>query len=517
MTILDQAVHAPRVDPSALYVVGDAAEGYLVDKRQVKVWAIAPSLVDTVRLTLAAARSAQEENHPLDPRIAEVLEAWCGQPSHFPSGFAALESELEPEVEGDPHDRRVLPNLAINVANDCNLSCTYCYANKGFYEGPKGLLGADDARAIARRFIDEFDDVAGVQFMGGEPSMSEPAMRAVAEEFERALAAGQVTSRPTYRIVTNAVVFTPRFLDLCERHDVQLTVSLDGPQGVHDSARPRVGGSGSYDAVRRNVDVALARGLQVGFEPTFSMAHLRAGCSLVDLLCWFHDEFGVPVLHAPPMSRNRYLEDDGLGLSVEDKVEQFCSASAWSIDRLLGTGDLLMHDYTLRILVGLSKREVNEFICPAGNSQIAVSTAGELSPCWMFTDEASVDMGSVWDREPIIEQAQPVLDTLAALELRDHPVCQACVMQPVCFGCKGGDFHEGSALDAKPNCDYMRAMLATVISTVLRRDRESATASLGERVWPELRPVVASSLGDGPGRPPTGPRPVMLPMPRVRA
>jgi len=494
----DSSYYRWRADQ--LHLMRDTSEAYLIDKASVSVWPIPLETAATLSQFVMDVRELPDDAavwSDVGPVLAEILD----RPTAFPEAFTLLDTVLEDETTATP-SAGVLPKLAINVANDCNLACSYCYANEGLYGSSRGMLKPEDASAFAERFSSTYTAIDRVQFMGGEPTMNLTAMSIVAETFDRAVGEGRLPRPPKYQIVTNGLKFSRDFLAFCVRYGVDLTISLDGPPEIHDAGRPRKNGRGSYELVRRSIEAALDAGVAIGFEPTFSRAHLRAGMSLSDLCQWFFDEFRVPVLHAPPMSRNRHIDPaKDLGLSVEEKIEQFCRVSEWGIRNLI-EGRILIHDYTARILVSLAAQAKNHTVCPAGSSQLSVSMNGEVTPCWMFTDEPDYSLGSVWSEGELLgEHARERLQDLGEVDLHSHPLCKACSIQSVCFGCKGGDFHESGEFSGKPNCDYMRAMVATCISSVFtfasRTTSSEASAqrvpTFGERIWRDLIPTVQLS------------------------
>jgi uncharacterized protein len=486
---------SPRITAHWAFAAGD--QGFIFDKDSLSIF---PVSYDTGRIlgeTLEAVRQLSSPAH-YPAELTDILANFHRKkPTNPLAGFEQLtRTRATPPVRYPAHVRR-LNKLAINVANDCNLACTYCYANQGLYGNPeKALLGPNDIELFIRRFAEKYDLIQGVQFMGGEPSMNHLALTRAGETFAMLVSAGQLLEVPHYTLVTNGLVFTKGFLDACVTYGIELTISLDGPQVIHDNTRIKKNGSGSYDAVRRNIDLARSLGIVVGFEPTFSRAHLRNGMSLISLVEWFHDEFGITSLHAPPMSENRYAKD-GLGLSAEECLREYCAVTEWGIDNLLERKKYLMHSFTERLLISLETAQPNSHLCPAGNSLLSVSTKGDVSPCWMYTDEQPFNMGNVKDADFLGHEMKRVNRVLDQFELKSHPECQACIIQPVCFGCKGGDYHATGTPDGKTNCDFMRAMVVTGIMRILDRPDVAPTASqyydrpsFGESVYKALRPNV---------------------------
>ncbi|MGA5764227.1 radical SAM protein [Nonomuraea bangladeshensis] len=506
---------ATRLRATDHHVLMDEQLGLLFDRQSLRVWPVPPDVAGTLMKVLAEATGLPATSAPARA-VDEIIRAYHSAPDTDLLSKIPRAHEDEAEVRNTVAADRYLGKLAVNVANDCNLGCTYCYANGGFYGTPERImLSGDDAEQIVMRFARKFDYIESVQFMGGEPSMNSSAIAACGRAFTRLVGNGSLAGMPRFQLVTNALVLSSAFLDLCERYGIELTVSLDGPARVHDSVRTRKNGRGSYTQVRKNVDRALARKIRIGFEPTFSRAHLDAGFNLIHLCTWFHDEFGIEELHAPPVSGNRYA-DSSLLLTNEEKMRQYCAVAEWGVDNLLIRRRRLLHDFTARIINDLATRTRNSVICPAGNSQISVSVKGELSPCWMYTDDPDFTLGHIDDDDLISEAGYGTLRRMQQAELHSHPHCRSCMIQPLCFGCKGADYHETGTMEGKSNCDFMRAMVATTLMRIFSHrdvpqdiDGYLNRTTPGERDYRRLRPEIQDdALVQGP----VGTRRVFLPL-----
>jgi radical SAM protein with 4Fe4S-binding SPASM domain len=188
------------------------------------------------------------------------------------------------------------------------------------------------------------------------------------------------------------------------------------------------------------------------------------------------------------MSENRY-ESDGLGLSPQEKMREYCAVTEWGIDNLLVRKRYLLHTFTMRILASLETRKRQSHLCPAGNALLSVSVNGDIAPCWMYTDEPLFDMGHVDDAEFPAAKAD-------RNELQSHPACRHCVIQPLCFGCKSADYHATGTPSGKSDCDAMRAMVVTAMMRIHSHPDQPMPAaayyarpSFGEGIHMGLRPA----------------------------
>jgi uncharacterized protein len=156
--------------------------------------------------------------------------------------------------------------VAFKVAARCNLNCSYCYVfNKGdtsWRQRPARMsqevfeAGIAGLRAACLRSGRDHVDVT---LHGGEPTLI-GAARARAF-FDAARQGLEGVADVRLAIQTNATRLTREWVQLFAEHRVDVGVSIDGPQAVHDRQRVDHRGRGSYRAVRRGLDLLHAGGV----------------------------------------------------------------------------------------------------------------------------------------------------------------------------------------------------------------------------------------------------------------
>jgi sulfatase maturation enzyme AslB (radical SAM superfamily) len=75
----------------------------------------------------------------------------------------------------------VVSRLTLNIANSCNLWCSYCYADHGNHPSPSSLMPPAKAVAAVKRCLDLYAGVSMVHFFGGEPLLNPGAIRATCD------------------------------------------------------------------------------------------------------------------------------------------------------------------------------------------------------------------------------------------------------------------------------------------------------------------------------------------------
>ena len=85
-----------------------------------------------------------------------------------------LYSECEISGENAQFNTPVIKALCLLVAQDCNLRCSYCFADTGEYHGARALMDAETAKAAIDFLIGHSGGRRNleVDFFGGEPLMN---------------------------------------------------------------------------------------------------------------------------------------------------------------------------------------------------------------------------------------------------------------------------------------------------------------------------------------------------------
>ena len=156
---------------------------------------------------------------------------------------AAAEFLAEPADGEAPLDAIAEPapqSISLNVSSSCNLSCGYCYAARGNFGGAQARpMDWPTALAAIDRLLDDADPNAPITvgFLGGEPFVNRRLIhRAVAYATSLAIRRGLDVR---FSVTTNGTLLEPDDVVLLQTHPFAVTVSLDGPAGIHDQHAAR--------------------------------------------------------------------------------------------------------------------------------------------------------------------------------------------------------------------------------------------------------------------------------------
>ena len=159
-------------------------------------------------------------------------------------------------VENPPADFP-LQTLVMNLTNQCNLSCQYCYEfgedKVATPEGKPKFMDLATAKASVDFLLDQSSGRKAVHitFFGGETLMNFPLLKQVVTYAgQRAAEQGRHID---FSLTTNATLLTPTIIEFLSQNHIGVTVSMDGPPELHDKLRVFANGKGSYDIIAPRV------------------------------------------------------------------------------------------------------------------------------------------------------------------------------------------------------------------------------------------------------------------------
>jgi len=331
--------------------------------------------------------------------------------------------------------------ICLNVAHSCNLSCDYCFAEKGSYGGRHQLMSAE----VARKSVDLLIAMSGtrpmceVDFFGGEPMLNWPVVK---ETIAYARKAGEAAGKQfTFTLTTNATLLTPEIMDDLDRESVSLILSLDGRPDVHDTMR-----SGSSCSAEHGIQAMLERrapggvpvwehGAAQGASGRGAYAVVRGTYTNKNLdftadAMYMADQMGAPHFSVEPVVA-KPEEDYALRAEHLPVLLAEYEKLALEIDRRHKAGQTFtFHHFALDDAGGpcLPRRVQG---CGAGIQYLAITPEGDLYPCHQFVGREQFKLGNV--HGGITEHN--LQETLAGCHVFTKKGCADCWAR---FHCSGG-------------------------------------------------------------------------------
>jgi uncharacterized protein len=389
----------------------------------------------------------------------------CGY--DLPSVEAALDEMIELDAVASSNRKMPAPEVplkefplqrvVLNITNQCNLACTYCYEYSADRiaqtAGKPKYMQAEIAEASVEMLLQESGGRPNIHvtFFGGETLLNFPVMRTTVEYARRR--ATELGKAIEFSLTTNATLLNEEIIEFLSDNRVGVTVSIDGDRELNDRQRVFHNGKGSYDVIVPNIKKLLKRHRtnSIGARVT-----LTAGVSDVRrIFQHLTEEVGFDAAGFSPATANPNRLYSIGPQKMDNVLDQFAElAWEWRDYALQGKqhGFTNASDTIKELHTGISKA----YACGAGVGLLGVGTEGSISLCHRFVDSPVGKMGNVM---------QDGVDHGARREfLNTHHIgarydCHTCWARPVCAG---GCYHEafihtGNTSAANLHyCDWIR-------------------------------------------------------------
>ncbi|MEC4722808.1 quinohemoprotein amine dehydrogenase maturation protein [Noviherbaspirillum sp. CPCC 100848] len=342
--------------------------------------------------------------------------------------------------------------IVLNVNTGCNLSCTYCYKEDLAVPSKGEKMQFETAKKSIDLVLAEGaqNERINVVFFGGEPLTNMRLIKQAVQYAEERCA--ELGKRVDFTMTTNATLLTEEIVDYLDEHHFGISISMDGPEAVHDRRRKTVGGTGTYTTVAKKARMLLER-----YRSRAVGARVTLTAGYTDVVAIHHhlkNELGfaevgfAPATSGPISTFNldatelRAVFDNmrTLGLEYRDAALEGKN-----------TGFSNMHQMMSDLYEGRRKA----LPCGAGIGLLAVDKKGDLNLCHRFTGSEMPTFGNV---QQGIDKAALGTFLEGALD-RSGKGCSTCRIRNLCAG---GCYHESYAHFSDPlsptyhYCDLMR-------------------------------------------------------------
>lgn len=330
------------------------------------------------------------------------------------------------------------------VTADCNLRCKYCYIT---HKSDSKVMDFE----VAKKFIDYILDTSLIRkqeavvldFIGGEPLIEVELIDQICDYFKKEAFKRNDPWYWNYKIniCTNGVNYSSEAVQKFIRKNigkVYISITIDGTKEKHDMQRVFPDGSGSYDIIRKNVDLWLTQ-FDGSTKVTFASDDLPLlKESIIQLL-----NDGIKDISANVVFEDVWKEGDNQVFEEQLKqlADYIIDNDLYNEFRCTLFSDAIGGSYTEDDLTNTS--------CGAGK-MLALGPNGDIYPCMRYYDyslnkKEGLVIGNINDGIDL-EKVRPFETVMYKYQSDEE--CLNCDVAKGCNFCQGFNYDEA---DTKTN------------------------------------------------------------------
>lgn len=323
--------------------------------------------------------------------------------------------------------RSPIKSMCLNIAHDCNMRCSYCFASSGDFGCGRELMPFETAKNAVDFLVKNSGTIKNLEmdFFGGEPLMNWNVVKQTVN-YARSLEKKHGKNF-RFTLTTNGVLLDDEKIDFINKEIYDVVLSLDGKKETNDKYRINRAGVGTYDTVVPKFKKLVSR--------RGNKSYYVRGTYTKDNLNFSDDVMHMYNLGFKSLSMEPVLCDSRFGASVTEE----------DIDVVLNE-----HENMCKKLIELknSGKKINFFNfnidfdkgpclikrlkgCGCGNDYVAVTPNGDIFACHQFVGENKFKMGNV--NSGIFDEK--IKDEFLHASVYHKEKCQNCWAR---FYCSGG-------------------------------------------------------------------------------
>lgn len=318
--------------------------------------------------------------------------------------------------------------MVLHMTDICNLRCKYCFI--------EGNIKSDYCRKnmtkeVIKKSIDKFVQITkdqkfrkrpAIVFYGGEPLINWNVMLHGLEYLQEKYPQFSVDKV----LITNATLLNDQIAKELKKHDVGVSISIDGPEKCHDVNRVYCDGTGTFKDVVKGFDILR----KAGIEPSASCVMSKETVDKAEeVIRWLVED-----IHITALGFNHVSIVPSLNYYEEKYENDFA-------DSVLKVQDIIQRDYP-NVYERRMNHKINCFIdkqiiradCTGCGEQFSVSTTGEIGICQGYMGSRKTFNNNVFD-----ESFDPNKDEIFIEWSKRSPFTMSeCYDCPALATCGGG-------------------------------------------------------------------------------
>ena len=339
-----------------------------------------------------------------------------------------------PVHPGSMPGRSSVTNLDLDVTENCNLNCVYCFKGESY---ARNMSLHTMKRALEWLLLASGGSKKlNCNFMGGEPTMR---FRQIKEFVPWARRRSQAMGKElSFSMTTNLTLFTEEVRRFVDEYGFGVLMSIDGAPKVQDETRPARNGRRCSSTVEHWAKSMLRSRPRSTARATLPPQHVN---TLAESAHYFAS-IGFQTMAVSPALYDQWTDEHFKELERQFmRIASFVVATYGSGQRF----NVSAFEYYINTLIRHRKTDSPQKIrkksqpCGAGKGYMMIDYVGDIWPCHRFdgADEAATAngqfrLGNIFDGWFNHALHKAFLDFDHSV--RHKKACEACAVFPACGG-----------------------------------------------------------------------------------
>lgn len=336
-----------------------------------------------------------------------------------------------------------ISSITLLILQDCNLRCSYCYADGGEYNN-KGVMSLKTAQnAIDYLFKNSNNrKKVNITFFGGEPLIEFFKIKKLVE-YSKQLAK-KYEKEVNFSITTNGILLNEEINSFLIDNKFSITLSIDGNEEVTNFNRYNINNIGAYKSI-----IEKSNKLRKTYKVTARSTITSKGLD-------YNENFE----HLSDLNFSNVHMSIALNMVKNNDIEKIIKTYKLLIDNYMNY--LKEHNYKkLRkmgninaLMYRIHDGGIRYKNCGAINNMIAIDINGEIFPCHRFVSKKEYSIGNIYDG--VNEEKYKYF--YKGMLLSNNENCSECWAKNICGGgCSFENVQSNNRLN-KPNSNYCKIM-----------------------------------------------------------
>lgn len=319
--------------------------------------------------------------------------------------------------------------LYLLLTDACNFRCKYCFIENTFSPSHKFSLMT---RETAPAAIDFFATCIQrnpkghhgkktIIFYGGEPLMNKGVFLFALEHIRQLQKDERLPKHLSISLISNGSLIDEEIAGVIASRGVRVSISLDGPEEIHDEMRKNAHGGGTFTQALRGFTILREKGVAASVSCTIGTHNLER---LPEIFEWFADHLGIRSL-----GFNILLETPGMTADAE-YVRRANDQLIRCYEMARGRG--IYEDRIMRKARAFATKKPHFLDCGGCGKQLVVAPDGRIGPCHAYLSTKKYFVGELdGDFDPFND---PTFIEWSKRSPLNMPQCFNCEALGICGG-----------------------------------------------------------------------------------